>query len=1000
MDLNQRFPAIADLKARARARIPHFVWEYLDSATGTEATLRRNRAKLDEVLLRPSILHGEFAPDLTTELFGQRFPLPFGVSPIGMSGLIWPDAERLLAAAAGKAGLPYSMSTVASQTPEFVAPVLGQHGWFQMYPPRDPEIRKDMLRRAKDAGLLGPDPDRRRAGRQPAGASDPLGPDPAAETHAPALRPGGDAAGLGAWAPLRMGMPRMRLMDGYADNKVSLSSTAHIGYLLRTSPDWDYLKALRDAWEGPLIVKGVLNADDAARLQDEGADAIWVSNHAGRQFDAAPATIEALPAIRAATTLPVIFDSGIEGGLDILRAIALGADFRHAGAGLALCARRARCRGAGASGRYPHQGHGGQYGPARGASPVGPAGPDDRGGVEVSGLKLTSQLGLFRQDGVTPSLPAPWPERRFRRKCFACAAVCRAAGHMQNEMLPDPDRSRVQGLAPRRSTPIVRGAQAGESPMAEFKKVLIANRGEIAIRVMRAATELGKRTVAVYAEEDKLSLHRFKADEAYRIGEGLGPVAAYLSIPEIIRVATECGADAIHPGYGLLSENPDFVEACAAAGITFIGPKAETMRALGDKASARRVAVAAGVPVIPATEVLGDDFDAIKTEAAAIGYPLMLKASWGGGGRGMRPITKPEELVEKVREGRREAEAAFGNGEGYLEKMILRARHVEVQILGDSHGNIYHLYERDCTVQRRNQKVVERAPAPYLTDAQRAEVCELGRRICAHVNYECAGTVEFLMDMDDEKFYFIEVNPRVQVEHTVTEEVTGIDIVQAQINIAEGKTLAEATGVGRQQDIVLRGHALQCRVTTEDPQNNFIPDYGRITAYRSATGMGIRLDGGTAYAGGVITRYYDSLLVKVTAWAPTPTQAIARMDRALREFRIRGRQHQHRLRREPPEAPDLPRQHLHDEVHRHDARPLQLQEAPRPGDEDPDLHRRHHGERAPRDRRPPETARRGARARSRRSSAPPPPPRARATFWKKKVRRPSPTGWRARRSSF
>ena len=424
--------------------------------------------------------------------------------------------------------------------------------------------------------------------------------------------------------------------------------------------------------------------------------------------------------------------------------------------------------------------------------------------------------------------------------------------------------------------------------MTEFRKILVANRGEIAIRVMRAATELGKKTVAVYAEEDKLSLHRFKADEAYRIGAGLGPVAAYLSIPEIIRVAKECGADAIHPGYGLLSENPDFVEACAAAGITFIGPKAETMRALGDKASARRVAIAAGVPVIPATEVLGDDFDAIKREAAEIGYPLMLKASWGGGGRGMRPINGPEELVEKVREGRREAEAAFGNGEGYLEKMILRARHVEVQILGDSHGSIYHLYERDCTVQRRNQKVVERAPAPYLSDEQRAEICELGRRICAHVSYECAGTVEFLMDMDSGQFYFIEVNPRVQVEHTVTEEVTGIDIVQAQIKIAEGKTLAEATGVSRQEDVVLKGHALQCRVTTEDPQNNFIPDYGRITAYRSATGMGIRLDGGTAYSGGVITRYYDSLLVKVTAWAPTPGQAIARMDRALREFRIRG----------------------------------------------------------------------------------------------------------------
>jgi pyruvate carboxylase len=424
--------------------------------------------------------------------------------------------------------------------------------------------------------------------------------------------------------------------------------------------------------------------------------------------------------------------------------------------------------------------------------------------------------------------------------------------------------------------------------MPDFKKILVANRGEIAIRIMRAANEMGKATVAVYAEEDKLGLHRFKADEAYRIGEGLGPVAAYLSIEEIIRVAKQSGSDAIHPGYGLLSENPDLVDACVANGITFIGPRAETMRALGDKASARRVAVEAGVPVIPATEVLGDDFDAIIKEAEEIGFPLMLKASWGGGGRGMRPVNNAKELKEKVLEGRREAEAAFGNGEGYLEKMILRARHVEVQILGDKQGNIYHLYERDCSVQRRNQKVVERAPAPYLSEAQREELCELGRKICAHVNYECAGTVEFLMDMDDGKFYFIEVNPRVQVEHTVTEEVTGIDIVQAQIMIAEGKSLAEATGKASQYDIRLNGHALQTRVTTEDPQNNFIPDYGRITAYRSATGMGIRLDGGTAYAGGVITRYYDSLLTKVTAWAPTPEKAIARMDRALREFRVRG----------------------------------------------------------------------------------------------------------------
>ena len=424
--------------------------------------------------------------------------------------------------------------------------------------------------------------------------------------------------------------------------------------------------------------------------------------------------------------------------------------------------------------------------------------------------------------------------------------------------------------------------------MPDFNKILIANRGEIAIRIMRAANEMGKKTVAVFAEEDKLGLHRFKADEAYRIGHGMGPVAAYLSINEIIRVARDCGADAIHPGYGLLSENPDLVDACERNGIVFIGPQASTMRALGDKASARRVAIEANVPVIPATEVLGDDMDAIKAQAAEIGYPLMLKASWGGGGRGMRPIEHPNELEDKVLEGRREAESAFGNGEGYLEKMITRARHVEVQILGDKHGEIFHLWERDCSVQRRNQKVVERAPAPYLTQKQRETLCDLGRRICAHVNYECAGTVEFLMDMDTEEFYFIEVNPRVQVEHTVTEEVTGIDIVQSQILIAEGKTIAEATGKANQSEVTLNGHALQTRITTEDPQNNFIPDYGRITAFRSATGMGIRLDGGTAYAGGVITRYYDSLLVKVTAWAPTPSKAIARMDRALREFRIRG----------------------------------------------------------------------------------------------------------------
>ncbi|MEM7544120.1 MAG: pyruvate carboxylase [Pseudomonadota bacterium] len=426
--------------------------------------------------------------------------------------------------------------------------------------------------------------------------------------------------------------------------------------------------------------------------------------------------------------------------------------------------------------------------------------------------------------------------------------------------------------------------------MKTFSKILIANRGEIAIRVMRAANELGKRTVAVYAEEDKLGLHRFKADEAYKIGEGLGPIEAYLSIPEIIRVAKTSGADAIHPGYGLLSENPDFVDACSAAGIAFIGPKAETMRLLGDKASAREAAIAAGVPVVPATGVLPKDMGEVHAMAAEVGYPLMLKASWGGGGRGMRPIFNEEELEAKVLEGRREAKAAFGNDEGFLERLVQRARHVEVQILGDGHGKIVHLFERDCSVQRRNQKVVERAPDPYLTDAQRAEICDLGLKIAKYANYQCAGTIEFLMDADTSEFFFIEVNPRVQVEHTVTEEVTGIDIVKAQIRITEGGHIGdlEETGVPEQADIHLRGHAVQCRVTTEDPLNNFIPDYGRITAYRGATGFGIRLDGGTAYSGAVITRFYDSLLEKVTAWAPTPEEARLRLDRALREFRIRG----------------------------------------------------------------------------------------------------------------
>ncbi|MGR9170312.1 pyruvate carboxylase [Rhizobium sp. KDH_Rht_773_N] len=428
-----------------------------------------------------------------------------------------------------------------------------------------------------------------------------------------------------------------------------------------------------------------------------------------------------------------------------------------------------------------------------------------------------------------------------------------------------------------------------------ISKILVANRSEIAIRVFRAANELGIKTVAIWAEEDKLALHRFKADESYQVGRGphlardLGPIESYLSIDEVIRVAKLSGADAIHPGYGLLSESPEFVDACNAAGITFIGPRADTMRQLGNKVAARNLAISVGVPVVPATDPLPDDMAEVARMAAAIGYPVMLKASWGGGGRGMRVIRSEADLAREVTEAKREAMAAFGKDEVYLEKLVERARHVESQILGDTHGNVVHLFERDCSIQRRNQKVVERAPAPYLSEAQRQELAAYSLKIAQATNYIGAGTVEYLMDADTGKFYFIEVNPRIQVEHTVTEVVTGIDIVKAQIHILDGFAIGtEESGVPKQADIRLNGHALQCRITTEDPEHNFIPDYGRITAYRSASGFGIRLDGGTSYTGAIITRYYDPLLVKVTAWAPNPLEAISRMDRALREFRIRG----------------------------------------------------------------------------------------------------------------
>ena len=423
----------------------------------------------------------------------------------------------------------------------------------------------------------------------------------------------------------------------------------------------------------------------------------------------------------------------------------------------------------------------------------------------------------------------------------------------------------------------------------QIRSLLIANRGEIAIRVMRAASELKIRTVAIYSQEDRFSLHRTKSDEAYLVGRNKGPVEAYLDIPDILRIAREAGVDAIHPGYGFLSENPEFAQACAAAGLIFIGPRPETMRALGNKVAARHLATSAGVPVMPATPPLPEDFAECASQAAAIGYPLMLKASWGGGGRGMRIIEDEAQLAERLPMARREAKAAFGNDEVYLEKLVRRARHIEVQILGDSHGGLVHLYERDCTVQRRNQKVIERAPAVFLTEAQRAQLCEAALAIGRATRYLNAGTVEFLQDADTGHFYFIEVNPRIQVEHTVTECVTGIDLVKAQIRIAAGARIGAAdSGVPAQEQIRINAHALQCRVTTEDPENNFIPDYGSITAYRSPAGFGIRLDAGTAYSGAIITRSYDSLLVKVTAWSPTPEETIARMHRALWEFRIRG----------------------------------------------------------------------------------------------------------------
>jgi pyruvate carboxylase len=425
--------------------------------------------------------------------------------------------------------------------------------------------------------------------------------------------------------------------------------------------------------------------------------------------------------------------------------------------------------------------------------------------------------------------------------------------------------------------------------MRPIKKLLVANRSEIAIRVFRSAHELGIRTVAIYAHEDRFALHRFKADESYLVGRPGEPIRSYLDIEGVVALAKSHGVDAIHPGYGFLSENPELAAACQKAGITFVGPRVELLRTLGDKTSARELARQAGVPILAgSSRPVSSLADALKI-ARELGWPVMLKAAHGGGGRGMRVVHGEDELAVALESAQRESQTAFGSASVFVEKFIQRARHIEVQLLGDLHGNLVHLFERDCSVQRRHQKVVEVAPAPNLDPGMRQAICEAALAIGRLARYENAGTVEFLLDTDTSRFYFIEVNPRIQVEHTVTEEITGIDIVRRQLRVAEGYRLSDPQiGLGDQSAIRSMGTALQCRVTTEDPENRFLPDYGRITAYRSASGMGIRLDAGTAFSGAVVTPYFDSLLVKVTARGLNLEEAAGHIERCLQEFRVRG----------------------------------------------------------------------------------------------------------------
>lgn len=424
--------------------------------------------------------------------------------------------------------------------------------------------------------------------------------------------------------------------------------------------------------------------------------------------------------------------------------------------------------------------------------------------------------------------------------------------------------------------------------MKKIRSVLVANRGEIAIRVFRACNELGIRTVAIYSKEDSLSLHRFRADESYLVGEGKKPVDAYLDIEDIIRIAHEHDVDAIHPGYGFLSENADLAKRCEEEGIIFIGPKVEHLIMFGDKINARIQAKKAGIQYIPGSDGPVMNYAEVEKFAKQVGFPIMLKAVNGGGGRGMRMVDRVADLRDAYDRAKSEAKLAFGSDEIYLEKCIVNPKHVEVQIMGDEHGNVIHLFERDCSIQRRHQKVVETAPASALPVELRQTICNAALKLMKNVHYVNAGTVEFLVTPDGE-FYFIEVNPRVQVEHTVTEMITGIDIVQTQIKVAEGYALdSDEIGIKSQDDVRCLGDAIQCRITTEDPMNNFMPDSGKIMVYRSGGGFGVRLDSGNAYTGAIITPYYDSLLVKTTTYGLTHKEAAQKMLRVLKEFRIRG----------------------------------------------------------------------------------------------------------------